>query len=135
MKQLLALELPFLVVIATAIYKASTGPLGAGSLRIGALIQSQATHGWFLWSLSGVIGFIVTMLCVQAKMGLVPFDAPEAEQEIMGGVLTEYSGVALALFKMSKAILLTALPVFVATVFLGGIHLHGFSIIAGLLKY
>jgi len=124
MKLLLSYELPFLLAIATAIIK-----LG-GSLRLADYAENLVVG-----SVSGVIAFIVTLLCAQAKLGLVPFDIPEAEQEIMGGPLIEYSGAPLAAFKLTKAMMLFALPVFLMTVFLGGFHPKGIHILWGTLKY
>ncbi|MDP2941303.1 MAG: NADH-quinone oxidoreductase subunit H, partial [Candidatus Omnitrophota bacterium] len=43
----------------------------------------------------------------------------EAEQEIMAGVLIEYSGLPLALFKLTKSILLYVMPLFLSVLFLG----------------
>ena len=124
MKLLLSYELPFLLAVVTAIIKLE------GSLRLadyaGALVVG---------SVSGVTAFIVTLLCAQAKLGLVPFDIPEAEQEIMGGPLIEYSGAPLAAFKLTKAMMLFVLPVFLMTVFLGGFHPEGIHILWGTLKY
>ena len=47
---------------------------------------------------------------MQAKLCFVPFDMSEAEQEIMAGVFIEYSGLPLAIFKLTKAILLYTIP-------------------------
>jgi NADH-quinone oxidoreductase subunit H len=49
----------------------------------------------------------------------VPFDISEAEQEIMAGSMLEYSGPLLAIFKLSKLLLLFTLPIFLAIIFLG----------------
>jgi len=91
--------------------------------------------GWNLWSISGIIGFIVLLLCTQAKLGLVPFDIPEADQELMGGIITEYSGPPLAVIRMTKTMLLAVMPFFMVTLLMGGIHLGGISIVWSLLKY
>jgi len=56
---------------------------------------------------------------MQAKLGLTPFDISEAEQEIMGGVLIEYSGFALAVFKLTKALMLYTMPLLLISLFLG----------------
>jgi NADH-quinone oxidoreductase subunit H len=61
------------------------------------------------------------MLCVQAKLGFIPFDMPEAETEIMAGACIEYSGKPLAMFKLTKAILAFAIPVLMITLYFGGI--------------
>jgi len=73
----------------------------------------------FLYSFSDFLAFLVSLLVVQAKLGLVPFDIPEAEQEIMAGTLIEYSGAPLAIFKMTKLILFFCLPVLLITLFMG----------------
>lgn len=74
-----------------------------------------------VWTLVGPIGFmgllllLATMiLVVPGELGRIPFDAPEAETEIAGGLLVEYSGRNLALFYLSlavKTIVVTALIV------------------------
>ena len=129
MKLLLAYELPFLIVVLTSVYKAHSG------FKINDVVTYQVQNGMFIWSISGIIGFIVAILCIQGKMGLVPFDAPEAEQELMGGVLTEYSGAPLALFKLSKAMMLSVLVVFLAVIFFGGMRLTGIDILWSIVKY
>ncbi len=67
-----------------------------------------------------IIGFIVALIALQAKLERVPFDAPEAETEIVAGALTEYSGKKLALFRLTIDIELVAGSALVAAVFLGG---------------
>ena len=130
MKLVLSYELPLLIVVLTSVYRAQA------SFRINDLVAYQAQNGAFIGSVSGVIGFIVAILCVQGKLGLVPFDAPEAEQELMGGVLTEYSGVPLALFKLTKAMMLSVLAVFVAVIFFGGMRFTGVGdIVLSIVKY
>ena len=129
MKLILGYELPYLIVIATVIYKSGL------DFRLGNIISSQFQNGVNFWSISGVIGFIVLLLCTQAKLGLVPFDSPEAEQEIMGGIITEYSGPPLAVIKITKAMLLALMPLFMVSLLLGGIRFEGFSILWGMLKY
>lgn len=129
MKLILSYELPFLIVIAMVVFK-------AGTLSLGGILQYQFAHGPILYSLSGVIGFIVALLCVQAKLGLVPFDMAEAETELAGGTLYDYSGAALGAFKLSKAILLYTLPIFLITLFWGGIRIDGgIGILWAVLKY
>jgi len=129
MKMLLSYELPLLIVVVTALIRSG------GDFRINSLVAHQAANGWLLLSIPGVIGFVVALLSIQAKLGLVPFDAPEAEQEIMAGVLSEYSGPALAVFKLTKAMLLCMLPVFLGVLFLGGFHFGGLGALWSVLKY
>ena len=67
-----------------------------------------------------IIGFIVALIALQAKLERVPFDAPEAETEIVAGAMTEYSGKKLALFRLTIDIELVAGSALVAAVFLCG---------------
>jgi NADH-quinone oxidoreductase subunit H len=64
-------------------------------------------------------------VCTQAKLTIVPFDAPEAETELSGGAYIEYSGPPLAMFKLTRAMMLFTMPVFLVAVFAGG------SVVAG----
>ncbi|MBA7606784.1 NAD(P)H-quinone oxidoreductase subunit 1 [subsurface metagenome] len=124
MKLILAYELPFLICLATVILKNGL------SIRI-AEIASVSIAG----SISGILAFIVSLLCVQAKLGFLPFDIAEAETEIIGGPFIEYSGVPLAVYKLNQAMLLFTLPVYLITVFLGGLHFSGWEILWSVLKY
>lgn len=117
MKLVFAYELPFVLALVTVIAKAGWTLSFGGEQGI---IASQAEHGMFIGSFSGIIAFVVTILCVQAKLGLVPFDVPEAETEIIAGPFTEYSGPPLAAFYLMKALLMATLPVLLVTVFWGG---------------
>lgn len=113
MKLVLGYELPFILSIIAVIVKS------VGSIQIGSILNHQFNFGSHIASPSGVLAFIVAIFCMQAKLCFVPFDASEAEQEIMAGVLIEYSGLPLAIFKLTKAILLYAIPLFLVVLFLG----------------
>jgi NADH-quinone oxidoreductase subunit H len=129
MKMILSYELPFLLAVFVPVIK------GGFAIRLGDLIQSQALHGSVAGSLSGFLAFLVAVLCVQAKLGMGPFDAAEAETEIAGGLLIEYSGVPLAIFRLMKNMLLCILPVFLIVLFLGGLRTGGADLLWTILKY
>ena len=129
MKLILAYELPFILAVFTVVAK-------AGSIIMGNIIGIQSAQGMMLLSFSGAIAFLVSLLVVQAKLGYLPFDMAEAEQEIMGGPLLEYSGPPLAAFRLTKAMLLFTLPVFLITLYLGGIDVYsGLGILWFIVKY
>ncbi len=67
---------------------------------------------------------LVVFLCIHAKLGLVPFDCAEADCEIAGGVLIEYGGPLLGIWKLVKAMMLFTLPVFLGILFLGGFQFY-----------
>ena len=129
MKLLLGYELPLVFCLLVAILQ--TG----GSLKLSGIIAGQEAHGVVLGSISGALATAITLLCIHAKIGLVPFDMAEAETEIMGGVLAEYSGPPLALIHLTKSMLYAILPVFLITVFWGGVELSGMGILYSVLKY
>jgi len=111
----LGYELPFLLALAVPVIR--TG----GAIRLGDLVLAQQTGGPFLYSVSGAIAAVIALICIQAKLGYPPFDIAEAEQEIMSGVLIEYSGVPLAMFRLTKAMMFFLMPCFLVTVFWGGL--------------
>ncbi|MBU1999246.1 MAG: complex I subunit 1 family protein [Candidatus Omnitrophota bacterium] len=112
MKLVLSYELPFILAVITVIIKTK-------AINLNAVLDYQAVYSSCVFSLSGLLAFLVALMCVVAKLGLGPFDISEAEQEIMGGVLIEYSGFLLAVFKIGKAILIHALSLFLIILFLG----------------
>jgi NADH-quinone oxidoreductase subunit H len=112
-KLVLAYELPFILSAIAIIVRSS------GALRLTDILTRQALVSSNALSVSGLLAFCSALFCMQAKLGLVPFDASEADQEIMGGVLIEYSGFPLAIFKLAKAMMLYIMPLFMIAVFLG----------------
>ncbi len=113
----LAYELPLLFALATVIVKSG------GMIKIGDLLQWQWNNHPFLYSLSGAIAFITALMCMQAKMGFVPFDIADAEQEIMSGVMIEYSGPPLGVFKLIKGMLYFSVSIFMVIIFWGGFRM------------
>jgi len=70
--------------------------------------------------LTNLLGFLVAVIAVQAKLERTPFDIPHAETEIVGGTFTEYSGKKLALFRLTFDIEMVVSSGLLAAVFLGG---------------
>lgn len=115
MTQYFAYELPFLIAVTIVIIKSG------GSIKFGEILLVQQNQGPFLYSVSGIIAAIVILLSIQAKLSFVPFDIPEAEQEIMSGPYIEYSGVALAMYKITRAMMFFLMPLFLVSVLWGSI--------------
>jgi NADH-quinone oxidoreductase subunit H len=109
--QLFSYEAPFLL--------AMLGPaVVAGSWQI-IKITSAADGRWLI--LTQPIGFLVAVIGLMGKLELPPFDAPEAETEIVAGALTEYSGRGLALFQLGKGVEMVIGLTLIAAFYLGGI--------------
>jgi len=126
MKLLLAYELPFVLAILVPV-------IHTHSIRLFDLLAA----GPAVDKPSGIIAFAVAILCMQAKLTLVPFDAPEAETELTGGAYVEYSGPPLGIFKLTRAMMLFTMPIFLVAVFCGGIAFNQgwLPILLGALKY
>jgi len=107
MKLLLSYELPFILSLVVPI-------LNAGSIRL-ADIAATVSIG----SPSGILALLAALVCMQGKLALVPFDAPEAETELTGGALIEYSGPPMGIFRLTRNMLLYVLPLFLVTAFCG----------------
>lgn len=129
MKLILGYELPFILAIFVPVIKAG------GLIRLGELLLWQWNNGMILGSLSGFLAFIVAIICMQAKLALVPFDMAEAETEIIAGPFIEYSGTPLAIYKLGRWMMLFVLPIFLVVMFMGGIVFQSWHILWGILKY
>jgi NADH-quinone oxidoreductase subunit H len=109
--QLFSYEAPFLL--------AMLGPaLAAGSWQIGEIAE-YGSGRWLL--LAQPLGFLVALIGLMGKLELPPFDAPEAETEIVAGALTEYSGRGLALFRLGKGAEMVIGLTLIAAFYLGGV--------------
>jgi NADH-quinone oxidoreductase subunit H len=112
-KLVLSYELPFILSIIAVIIRSK------GAIQIGQIIAYQSLFGSNLFSISGALSFLAIIFSMQAKLGITPFEICEADQEIMAGTLIEYSGLPLAIFKLTKAVMFYTLPLFVIILFFG----------------
>jgi NADH-quinone oxidoreductase subunit H len=89
----------------------------SGSLNLGQI--SAAQHGiWFIFLQP--IAFVIFLISALAELTRSPFDMTEAEQELIAGYHTEYSGMRFALFFMAEYANLFSVAALGATLFLGG---------------
>lgn len=109
--QLFSYEAPFLLALlgpAIALHTWNIGEINAGA----------STGLWFI--VAQPIGFVVALVGLMGKLELPPFDAPEAETEIVAGAFTEYSGRGFAIFKLGRDVELVIGLTLVASFYLGG---------------
>ena len=98
--------------------------LAAGSLKLDAIMNAQAESGvWYAFAQP--LGFIVFLVASFAEAARLPFDLPEAEQELVGGYHTEYSGIKLLLFLVAEFLHMVTAAFLIVIMFLGGWHLWG----------
>lgn len=126
-KLIISYELTFLLVIAAIVRKAGM------NIGLNEILTAQSGSA-FIGSVPGVLLFIVSIMCVQAKLGLVPFDIAEAEGEINHGAFIEYSGPPYALVKLTKYIMLFTLPAFISVLLMGGLSFKGQGLLFSVLK-
>jgi NADH-quinone oxidoreductase subunit H len=88
-----------------------------GTLDMNAIVDQQK-QVWFFFLQP--IGAIIFMLTALAEVNRAPFDIPEAEQELVSGYNTEYSGMKFALFYMAEYIKMIVIAALALTFFFGG---------------
>ena len=91
---------------------------GTSSLNLNRLVSWQAGHGWLIFY--APLSFVIFLAAMFAETNRVPFDLPEAEQELAGGYNVEYSSMKFALFFMAEYANMTAAAAMLVTLFLGG---------------
>jgi len=110
--QMFSYEAPFLLSL--------LGPaILAGSWQIDKIAAYAQAHTWML--LIQPIGFVIALIGLMGKLELPPFDAPEAETEIVSGAMTEYSGRGYALFRLGRDVELVIGLTLIAAFYLGGL--------------
>ena len=121
MVTVIACELP-LVLILLAVAKTVGNAMGTGlCFSLTDIAAYQAANGSLILKASMIPAAVAMLLVIPGETGNHPFDAAEAETEICEGMLAEYSGAPLGVFKLSHAVkMLTLTSLFVA-LFLGGL--------------
>ncbi len=89
-----------------------------GSLNLQDIVEWQRQNGWLIWW--QLPAFLVYFVAALAEMSRTPFDFAEAEQELVGGFHTEYTGMAFGVFFMAELLHWITGSALMATLFLGG---------------
>jgi NADH-quinone oxidoreductase subunit H len=89
----------------------------AGSFNISAIVEAQRRI-WFV--IPQFLGFIVFTVAGIAETRRLPFDLPEAENELVAGFHAEYSGMKFGMFFVGEYIGITLVSALIATLFFGG---------------
>jgi NADH-quinone oxidoreductase subunit H len=119
--QMISYELPMALAIASPILLLNT-------LSLREMVQSQ--QGYYfgfipMWTIlqmpfPQVVAFVVFLICGFAETNRVPFDLPEAENELVAGFHTEYSSMKFAAFFMAEYCNIVTFTAVATTLFLGG---------------
>ena len=117
--QLLSYEAAFGLAIVGVLVQANT-------LSTRAIVEQQGWTGiesifngdWY-W-LPAVVALVIFVMAAIAETNHPPFDMVEAEQELTGGFLTEYTGIRFAIFMMTEFMNLITMSAIAVTLFFGG---------------
>lgn len=90
-----------------------------GSFRLDRIVEAQR-HLWFI--VPQCAGFFAFSLAAVASVHRFPFDQPEAEQELVAGYHTEYSGMKFGMFFVAEYVGIAVVSSLLTTFFLGGWH-------------
>jgi len=90
-------------------------------LNLSRIVRHQIEHGWNVFYQP--IGFVIFVISMFAETNRLPFDLPEAENELVSGYHTEYSSMKFAFFFMAEYSNMILLSMITTTLFLGGWHL------------
>ncbi len=115
--QMISYELPLSLTIAAPLLISNT-------LSLRGLVEKQAGGIWNWNVLHGpfpqIISFIIFLIAAFAETNRVPFDLPEAENELVAGFHTEYSSMKFASFFMSEYANMITVSCMATLLFLGG---------------
>ncbi|HEY9692285.1 MAG TPA: NADH-quinone oxidoreductase subunit NuoH [Oculatellaceae cyanobacterium] len=93
----------------------------SNSLSTLDIVNQQASYGILSWNVwRQPIGFIIFWIAALAECERLPFDLPEAEEELVAGYQTEYAGMKFGLFYIGSYVNLVLSAILVAVLYLGG---------------
>lgn len=91
--------------------------LMAGSFNISDIVNAQKNM-WFC--IPQFFGFVIFFVAGVAETHRLPFDLPEAENELVAGFHSEYSGMKFGMFFLGEYIGITLMSALITTFFFGG---------------
>jgi NADH-quinone oxidoreductase subunit H len=120
--QLIAYELPLILVAAAVVMQ-------AGTMSLIGIAEAQQ-HYWYVFP--QIVGFGIFMVASLAELTRPPFDMPVADSEIIFGAYTEYTGLRFAFFLLAEYGGIVALSAIASTLYLGAYQpIPGLSFVPG----
>ena len=90
----------------------------AGSFSLASIVEAQEIP----YILLQPVGFLIFLICGVAETHRIPFDLPEAENELASGFNTEYGGMRFGLFFLGEYLGMLLISALTTTLYLGGWH-------------
>ena len=100
----------------------------SGSLNFQEMSRRLATEMPIWAAIPMVLGFFLYLTCGFAETNRLPFDMPEAENELVAGFHTEYSGMRFSFFYLAEYANMVIVSAIGTTCFLGGHYLLPFGL-------
>lgn len=114
---MMSLEFPLAVVIVSLAWRLKE----VGVSNPFSLVSISSNPIWNNVGVVGIVGcsilLLVLLLITPGELSKIPFDVPEAETEIAGGLLAEYSGRNLAMFYLTDAVKTVVVASLIVTLF------------------
>ncbi|MFP5332390.1 MAG: NADH-quinone oxidoreductase subunit NuoH [Acidimicrobiia bacterium] len=136
-----------LSIVAVVLWSATTGDTGGGTLSLQELVNRQSgtldevipqlgfiTQFLPRWNVfPQIVAFVIFVMAAVAETNRAPFDLVEAEQELVGGFHTEYSGMRFAMYFLAEYVNIFSMSALAATLFLGGWNGPTFGLESGII--
>ncbi|HJJ55098.1 MAG TPA: NADH-quinone oxidoreductase subunit H, partial [Methanocorpusculum sp.] len=112
MVSMIAYELPLAAVVVLIAWRLMV----SGVSEPFSLMSMMQTNIWDVCGPLGIVGIIILLILfawiTPGELSKVPFDSPEAETELAGGIIAEYSGRNLGMFSLAQAVKTVAILAF-----------------------
>jgi NADH-quinone oxidoreductase subunit H len=92
--------------------------LTTSTMNLSEIVMNQAENGWLCFRQP--LGCLLFTVAAFAETNRLPFDFPEAEQELVAGYHTEYAGMKFAMFQMGEYANMIVSAGVIVTLFFGG---------------
>jgi NADH-quinone oxidoreductase subunit H len=94
----------------------------AGTLSLNRIVEAQSGQFWNWYVFAQPLGFVIFFIAAAAEANRTPFDLTVADQELVGGFTTEYSGIRFGFFYFAEYVTLFVMSALTTVLFLGGWH-------------
>ena len=121
MVTVLACELPLVLVLLSVGKAVGASYEGGICFSMTKIVEYQMSHGSLITHAGLIPAAIAFLLVIPGETGNHPFDAAEAETEICEGMLAEYSGAPLGVFKLNHGIKMLTMTSLFVMLFFGGL--------------
>lgn len=92
----------------------------AGSVNFVDIVDAQQGDFWDWYFIPQIVGFAIFFIASIAELNRAPFDLAEAEQELVAGHMTEYTGMRWGIFMFGEYVNMVVVSAVMATLFFGG---------------